>query len=642
MNELRKQENLDELRKRLYARDAVKPKLERHELTDETADVATKWETPEAAKAPEPEPEPVKPQLAPSKEYRPKRRNYRYTVTLGSLMVFFFGAGLAVLYQFINPSNIASENIGLIVAGPSTLAGGETMALQVSVSNQNSVPIESATLIMNYPAGTRSVNETGRELFEERIPINSVGSGEVQNVPVRVAVFGSESEEKEVSATIEYRIEGSNGTFYKDSPPLRFRITSTPVVLRVDNVERVAAGQIVELTLTAQSNSSNPQNNLLVQAEYPNGFDFEESFPPPVFGEDVWRIDELLPEESEDITVRGTIRGLTEETFRINFDVGPADTTNQYRTSSSLTRAFADFTIERPFIDVGVAINGDTSDEVIIPAGQSSNVKINVRNTLDETVYDMVVEVVPGGNALRQESISVDKGFYDSNNGTIRWEVSSNPDFNQVTPGSFRNLEFEILPVGNLGTAAFDLVVNVYARRISESTAQEQLIGSSVAVGKFSSEVLLGGQIGRNGGVFSDTGPIPPRVGQTTTYTVSLVAEAGVNDLSDTQITTSLPLYITWLDQYQGPGEVTYNTVSKQLEWRPGDIEARQRKQLTFQVSLTPSVSQIGAIPTLINSQQLRASDRFTGATLRASAPALTTALSTELGFAENDGMVAE
>jgi hypothetical protein len=182
----------------------------------------------------------------------------------------------------------------------------------------------------------------------------------------------------------------------------------------------------------------------------------------------------------------------------------------------------------------------------------------------------------------------------------------------------------------------------VYARRISESTAQEQLIGSSVAVGKFSSEVLLGGQIGRNGGVFSDTGPIPPRVGQTTTYTVSLVAEAGVNDLSDTQITTSLPLYITWLDQYQGPGEVTYNTVSKQLEWRPGDIEARQRKQLTFQVSLTPSVSQIGAIPTLINSQQLRASDRFTGATLRASAPALTTALSTELGFAENDGMVAE
>jgi hypothetical protein len=399
---------------------------------------------------------------------------------------------------------------------------------------------------------------------------------------------------------------------------------------------------MVEVTLTAQSNSSNPQTNLLIQAEYPNGFEFEEAFPAPVFSDNVWRLDELLPEESSTVTIRGTIRGLTEETFRINFDVGPAELDNQYRTSSSLTRAFADFTVERPFIDVAVAINSDPSPEVILPPGQSSEVQINVQNTLDETVYDMVVEVVPGGNALNAESISVDNGFYDSNNGTIRWEVASNPDFAQVTPGSSRALRFNISPVGDLSTAAFDLIVNVYARRISDSTAQEQLIGTSMAVGKFSSEVFVGGQIGRSSSVFSDTGPIPPRVGQTTTYTVTLVAEAGVNDLSNTQVTTSLPLYVTWLDQYQGPGEVIYNTVSKQLEWRPGNIEARQQKALSFQVSITPSVSQVNAVPTLVNSQQLSAADRFTGATLRSSAPALTIQLSSELGFSEADGMVAE
>ena len=120
-----------------------------------------------------------------------------------------------------------------------------------------------------------------------------------------------------------------------------------------------------------------------------------------------------------------------------------------------------------------------------------------------------------------------------------------------------------------------------------------------------------------------------------------MVAEAGVNDLADTVVTTSLPLYVTWLDNYQGGGEVTYNTVSKQLEWRAGTIEARNRKQLSFQVSLTPSISQVNLVPTLINNQQLRASDRFTGATLRASAPALTIALSQEAGFTKDDGFVA-
>jgi len=71
-------------------------------------------------------------------------------------------------------------------------------------------------------------------------------------VPVRVAIFGQEGQEKEIAATIEYRIEGSNGTFYKDSIPLKFRISSTPLVIRVKNIEKVADGQMIEETLTEQ------------------------------------------------------------------------------------------------------------------------------------------------------------------------------------------------------------------------------------------------------------------------------------------------------------------------------------------------------------------------------------------------------
>lgn len=642
MNDIRKQENIEELRKRLYSREIVDPKLKRHELTNEPANVSTEW----AAKTPGPDgslvgPKAEAPISTPATDFKPKpRRLYRTFILVGSLLIFFVGAGFAAWYLLFSGSQISSDNIGLILAGPSAIGGGEAMSLQVTVSNQNPVPIESATLIIDYPEGARSVNETARPLFEERIPINSVGSGEVQNVPVRVAIFGEEGQEKEISATIEYRVEGSNGTFYKQSPPLRFRITSTPLVLRVQNNEKVAAGQMVEMKLVAQSNASNPLNNLLIQAEYPNGFEFEESFPPTVFGDNVWKLDELLPGESSEVTVRGTVRGLTEETFRIRFDVGPADSSNQYRTSSRLTEAWADFTIERPFINVDLAINGNFEDEVVVRAGESSRVRVDIENTLDETVYDLVVEVVPGGNALREDSIVSENGFYDSNSGTVRWEVANNPSFTQLFPGEKRALNFQVNPRSNLGTASFDLVVNVYARRIAETSAQEQLIGTSQATAKFSSEAFVGGQVGYGDRVFNDTGPIPPQVGQTTTYTVTLVAEAGVNDLTDAVVTTSLPLYVTWLDNYQSSEAVVYNTVSKQLEWRPGIIDAGQRKELLFQVSLTPSISQVNSVPTLVNSQQLRASDRFTGETLRANAPAITIALSTEAGFNEADGRV--
>jgi hypothetical protein len=635
MNDIRKKENIEELRKRLYAREVTEPTTERHKLSSTESDVSTDWEKPEE----KPDDPNYTPKKAPATEFKKPRRGYRTFIVVFSLLVFLGGAGYLIWDVFVGET-FGNENIGLTISGPSAIGGGEELALQVTVSNQNSVPIESATLIMNYPIGTRSVTENTEELFEDRIPINIVESGEVQNIPIRVALFGEEGSQKEISATIEYRVEGSNGTFYKDAPALPIRITSTPLVLRVENFEKVAAGQMIEMKVIAQSNSSNPLTNVLIQAEYPNSFDFEESFPPAVFGDNVWRIDELLPEEAQEITIRGVVRGLTEETFRVNFNAGPADIDNQFRTSSRLTETFADFTIERPFIDVNVAINGSTDDEVVISSGQQSRVRVDLRNTLDETVYDLVVEVVPGGNALREDSIRSDTGFYDSNSGTVRWEVANNASFAQVFPGDNRTLAFDIEPPSNLSTASFDLLVNVYARRIAETSAQEQLIGTNRAVAKFSSEVFVGGQVNFGSVPFNDTGPIPPRVGQTTTYTVTLVAEAGVNDLSDTFVTTSLPLYVTWLDNYQGGGEVIYNNVSKQLEWRPGDIDARQRKELSFQVSLTPSVSQVNSVPTLLNSQQLRASDRFTGDTLRSDFPALTIALSPEAGFSADDGRV--
>ena len=646
MSDIRNQENIDELRKRLYSRDVSPEKTERHTLTDEKVEVSKSWEapqnthkttTPSVAEVPNtPVPSAV------TTDFKPKpKRHYRLFIMVSSLLIFIFGAGISALYLLFGGNQISSDNIGVVIAGPTEVGGGEELALQLSISNQNTVSIESATLILDYPAGAQSVNETGRNLYEERIPINSVAAGEVKNVPVRIAVFGEEGEEKEVLATIEYRIEGSNGTFYKDAIPLKFRISSTPLVLRVKNVEKVAAGQMVDVTLTVQSNASNPLNNLLVQAEYPNGFAFEESFPPPVFGDSVWLVEELLPEQTTDITVRGVVRGLTEETFRINFEAGPADSENQYVMSSRLTDAWADFTIERPFIDIDVAINGSNEQNVVISPGSQSTVDIDITNTLDETVYDMVVEVVPGGNALREDSINSDFGFYDSNSGTVRWEVSNNPSFSKVFPGSSRNLSFDIDPQSNQSTASFNLVVNVYARRIAETSAQEQLIGTSETTAKFSSRIFVGGQTGHNAGIFTDTGPLPPRVGQTTSYTMTLVAEAGVNDLTDAVITTSLPLYVTWLDNFQGEGEVSYNSVSKQLEWRIGSIDTRKRKELVFQVSITPSISQLDSVPTLVNAQQFRAEDRFTGATLRSEAPAITIALSTEAGYSKSDGKVA-
>ena len=647
MKEEYSQEHIDEMRKRLYDRGSSVSSATRHELTDTKVDVSRNWG---GASAPQPNTTDLRQAIPadttndvvvePQAEEKPKRR-YRSFILLGSFAIFLFITLASSAYLYLGGNQISSENIQLDSSGQSTLGGGEVMSLQVGLSNNNSVPIESATLILKYPTGTRSVGDSPRNLYEERIPLEDIAPGDTENTPVRVAIFGEENSEKEISATLEYRIGGSNGTFYKDSEPFQFRISSSPVVLSIDSVKKVASGQLVDVTITAASNATSPLTDILITAEYPNGFNYESASQAPIFGENVWRIAELLPEEKESITIKGIVTGLTEESLQINFAAGPPDPNNQYAISAPLADSRAEFTVERPFIDVAIEIEDQTTDVAIISQDEVADVKVDIVNTLDETVYDMVIEVVPNGNALDENSVRGNTGFYDSNTNSVRWEVSNNPSFAEVNPGDERTLEFTVTQGQQKTTSAFDLVVNVYARRVAESSASEQLVGTLTQEGKYSSSVALGSQAGRNVGRFGDAGPVPPKVGEITTYTVTLVAEAGANDMNNAVVNTSLPVYVEWLDEYDVEGEITYNTVSKQLEWVVGDIQSGRRKEFTFQVSIQPSTSQVRQTPVLVNQQRIQANDRFTGELLQDTATPVTTELSTEAGFAEDNGIVA-
>lgn len=622
MKRIDDQDQIDEMRKRLYDRGAAVEETVRHQLSDIKVDVSRDW----ASSAPTEESslatEPAKP-----------KRHYRSFLLIGSLLIFIFVATFSALFYMYGGNQISNDNIQIVFEGPSTIGGGQELSLQVAVSNQNTVPIEAATLILTYPSGTRSSGDIPRNLFEERIPIADVEPGSVKNIPISVVIFGEENTEKQIEATIEYRVDGSNGVFYKDADALSFRITSSPLALRIDNIEKVASGQLVDITMTAVSNAPTTLNNVLITASYPNGFTYESSNPVPIFGQNVWRIDELEPKGSQSITIQGIVSGLTEESFRINFNAGPANPDNQYLVGATLAEGWADYVIERPFIDIAINVAGQGSRDVVLSQGAPSTVEVLITNTLDETVYDMVVEVVPEGNALNEDSIS-SSGFYDSNTKTVRWESSNDSSFAQILPGSSRSLAFSVVPGNVRTTASYDLVVNVYARRVAESSAQESLIGTTIAGAKYSSTVVLGSQASLQ------SGPVPPEVGETTTYLMTIVAEAGANDVTGGIVETSLPIYVNWLDEYDVQGEVVYNSVSKQLQWTIGDIPSGQRKELTFPVSIRPSLSQVRSSPVLINKQSLRVNDRFTGALLQDSVPAVRTTLSTEQGYAADSGAV--
>ncbi len=652
MKNLHTEEQIKDMRRRLYNRGSKISKIVRHDLTDIKVNVSRNWgsvsvekervENVESnAQVDTLKSDPRK-QTVPSEfnvKEKPKRR-YRSFVLIGSFLMFVFVAIVSSAFMYFGGNKISSQNIHVSLQGKSLIGGGEIMELTISVDNQNTVPIESGTLILKYPEGTRSTGDSSHNVFEERIPLDKIDPGSVQNINVKVLVYGEVDVRKEIEAMIEFSVDGSDSVFTKKADSLAFRISSSPLILIADFESKVASGQRMDIVLTVSSNSSSLLNDILVTASYPNGFIYRSADIEPIYGQNVWKIDELLPEESFVITIKGKAQGFTDDEYRINFNAGPFNVEDEYSLKSILAKTQADFLIERPFIDVQVNINGDKNDVVILAQEETASINLNITNTLDETVYDMVVEVIPRGSAVSTELIDSTSGFYDSNTGSVRWEVSNNESFQQVLPGSTRGIEYTINQNENHTESSFDMEINVYARRVAESSAQEVLIGSAVAEAKYSSFITTSGQVGRNISRFVDVGPVPPEVGKFTSYTITLVAETDANDVSGMILKTSLPIHVKWLDEYDVDGTIIYNDVSKQILWDIGDVPLGERREFSFQVGLKPSLSQVEKIPILVNSQSLKGNDAFTSALLEDDSESISTNLSLEMGYKNYNGVV--
>ncbi|MEM9336604.1 MAG: hypothetical protein AAGA35_02005 [Patescibacteria group bacterium] len=642
------QDRIDELRKRLYERGRKEEKTERHNLSDEPVAVKTEWQdTRRQQSAPTrmpetPQPAPVAPITNETDMPKRKKRTYRVVAIAASLGILILALGYSSIFLFTGQNSISPQNIEVSVGGPFAVGGGEVLPLQIAITNQNTASIEAATLIMKYPIGTRSVDDSPRDIFEERLPLNSVGPGETINVPVRVAVFGEENDEKEVLATVEYRLVGSNGTFFKDAEPFVFKLNSAPITVSVESTEKLASGQETDVTLTIKSNAPNSLENILVSASYPNGFDFTSADPAPFYSQNAWLFDELAPEETKTITITGVVLGQTNEASVLRFTIGNPDDNNQFQMGSVLATADAEFLIERPFIDVRTSVNGDAADSVAIDPDSSANVTVRLTNTLDETVYDVVVEATLVGATVREDDVSVSDGFYNSLRNVVRWDVSSKESLAEFFPGANEQFSFNFQPIAQDNTPTFDIEVDVFARRVSDSSASEDLIGSSQVNARIETELALMREAGRNTSVFADQGPVPPVAEERTTYTLTLVAQNGSNDVVDAVVTTSVPQFINWPDNVSGEGSITYNPVSKAISWDIGSIAANETSRTSFQVELVPSLSQIGDTPVLLSEQRLRATDRFTGTVIRATAPPISAQLSDEAGFGRGSGEVQD
>tara|TARA_Y100000310_G_C20703029_1_gene831855 strand:- start:2123 stop:4051 length:1929 start_codon:yes stop_codon:yes gene_type:complete len=635
MNDFQKDKDyLGNLKKKLYKKD-VDFSYKRQKLEKEDISAKTDWEA-EPAKA------------SASKIQEPFFQSSLLIKLFFISLLFFVLAGSIAAYRlFIDPIVSSPQNLDITVQAPASLPGGEETSFQVIITNNNKSTIEAALLEITYPEGTQLVDVPGSDNRKTRTELGAILPGQQIAETVRMIVFGEENTEKTIALNIEYRAEGSSATFSKDKI-YEFVLTTSPASLSVDIPNEVNVGEEAEIMIDVVSNSKNVLEDFMVNVEYPFGFEFVDATPSPTFGNNVWYVGDLAPAAGTSIVVRGVVNGQIEDQKTFKIFAGIQDEENTRNIDVVYNSFIQTVLIKKPFLAVNFSINGDSlSDEIVLASNGRVSGDIKWSNNLSSRILNGSFSLKINGDVVNKSSVTQDKGFYQSGGNTIVWNQTTDRTLSIIEPGESgsERFDFKTKPLFGLDlfkNPSIDLLLEFTGERVSPGFPSESIRFTQSKKIKINSDVQLSADGFYFTGPFTNSGPLPPKVDNSTTYTIDWTIFNSSNRISNASVVASLPIYVTWLNTTSPSTEdIVFNESTGEIVWDVGDIPVGVNvtipvRKVSFQVGLTPSISQINLTPVIISESRFTGKDTFTGAIVDTTSPPVNTVISKDFGFDVN------
>ena len=242
-------------------------------------------------------------------------------------------------------------------------------------------------------------------------------------------------------------------------------------------------------------------------------------------------------------------------------------------------------------------------------------------------------------------------GFFQSSNNTILWDKRLVPEFSEMNSGSQKKLSFRLTPflyadIKGGTKPEIEMTITVRGERILESGSVEPISTTETRKIILGTDLNLSTKTARSIGNIENSGPIPPKVDQPTTYTAIWSISNSFNQVSNAEVKATLPPYVKWVNIKSPANEIiSFNQITNEVIWNAGSILPNtgfgsSPKEVQFQLELLPSSSQIGQAPMILGQVTLSGLDKITGLKIESKAPAITTNFSGDPSFKTGDDKV--
>ncbi len=247
-----------------------------------------------------------------------------------------------------------------------------------------------------------------------------------------------------------------------------------------------------------------------------------------------------------------------------------------------------------------------------------------------------------------------DGGVFDFGSRAVVWGPGGTEQLREVVPGQAGEFHFRVgtreRPA--VRTAADkNFIVRVKAAISSPRPPKElegaELSPEDVVEFKVATTVLFSGRAVFRTSPIPNAGPLPPKVGEKTSYVVVWELRNLSNEVENAEVKTSLPPNVRW-EEVVSPqdAEVRFDPASGEVRWRIGKVEAgtgvlTPARRAAFQVAIIPSEIDVGKSPALTTESRFSGRDTFTGEEIVLQTDALSTKLSDDPAAKREEWTVA-
>ncbi|KKU93799.1 MAG: hypothetical protein UY26_C0004G0012 [Candidatus Jorgensenbacteria bacterium GW2011_GWA1_48_13] len=558
----------------------------------------------------------------------------------GFLVIVVLGAA-SFVYLYLRNS---SADVKLELEGPEEVFRGVPFEINVSVENGSDRLISNAEIAVTYSHGIAVFGGADSSSLVTD-SVGDMGSGSFTKRTYKFIGTGSALSEEEISFRFSYL--GGGRSRFESSKNYRVKIRGNAVEFTVKKPDQVLPGSSFEVEISYKNVSDFDFPETVLEAQYPNSFKYVSASLTPDSLNNLWRLGEVRAGSEGKLEIRGLLQ--SDGSLAIPLIFSAVFLGEEY----PLAETNVDLSLAPPPVEVSVLIN--RQENYVPRLGDRLNYAIGYRNLSGIALADVVVEVELSSDLFDFASINTN-GNWNPASRKITWSAGVSQNLRLLDAGGSGEVSFSVnlknsFPITRLNDKNFILRANVKVT----SPSVPYYLKADVTEAALNLETKVAGIVVVDAqGFYRDAdsgilnlGPMPPKAGAPTQYSIHLLIRNYSTDVKDVSVRASLSPGVRWTGAVKSNIDSVplYDENTNEVVWAIDKIRATKGVldspvESVFQIEAIPSPADVGRFQLLLGSTSLRASDEFTGLELLSSDIALNSSLPDDITIGQNGGKV--